>query len=551
MHYLNQQIEQRYERLSEQFMALFSERQFIDLANRMKNAQTPERQAAVYNDAVQYLQEITVKNQDAMDSVLLMGLNENVYSDQYKPRFTYYEFTQTSYYQSAMRNKNKMLYIHPNDPAQPPAIVRSFYYTGNNDVGYEATSDNAYQVLVFFLRDPYLEQVLDQVSISRQVKALMLDDNANVIAQSRDRNDLGAEAVASLDDYPIEGDSGEFRFRLEDHRYSISYDTFSFADWKLLYMYDEEILYKDAGKSTRILFIVMAVSLVLVVLIGHLIARTVTRPLKRLQETMEKTKEGNLDVNVIPRSRDEIAFLYQHFNRMMSRIQELVERIKSEERQKREGELRALQAQINPHFLYNTLDTIYWKLKMSKHDELADLVADLGMFFRLSLNKGQEITTVKNEIEHVVKYMNIQMVRYSNKFDYDIQVDIRMMGHKIPKLILQPLAENSILHGFLNKAQDGLIVIRGQVEGDTFQLIVEDNGGGIPEEILDKLPGHRHRDRSDTGYALRNVDERIELYAGYPYGLIIDNRPEGGTKATVTLPCDLPIKDRRGESADD
>ena len=214
----------------------------------------------------------------------------------------------------------------------------------------------------------------------------------------------------------------------------------------------------------------------------------------------------------------------------------------------RQLDLRLLQEQINPHFLYNTLDTIVWLIEGNKADEAVDMVVTLSDFFRLVLSGGKEFITLREEKQHINSYLEIQKVRYRDILEYDIRIDEELYDYQILKLTLQPLVENAIYHGIKYKRAKGCIHISGEKDGDILRLIVSDNGVGREEEELEQLRREMERPCRETekGFGLANVNERIHMYFGGEYGLGIESGKMVGTTVTLTIPA---TKAKRGEHA--
>ncbi|MEG2957551.1 MAG: sensor histidine kinase, partial [Christensenellaceae bacterium] len=222
-------------------------------------------------------------------------------------------------------------------------------------------------------------------------------------------------------------------------------------------------------------------------------------------------------------------------------IHELMLRIKSEERQKRKAELNFLQAQINPHFLYNTLDSIVWMAE-TNHKDVVKMTESLAKLFRLSLSKGKEIIKIRDEVSHVENYLIIQKMRYTNKFDFKIDVEEQILDMQTLKLILQPLVENAIYHGIKNTRHKGNILIKGRLVMDNVLLQVMDDGAGIEHTKAAMLLS----DDNKKGIGIKNVDERIKLYYGEQYGLEINSERDIGTVVDIWIPA-LPYSDDLNE----
>lgn len=252
---------------------------------------------------------------------------------------------------------------------------------------------------------------------------------------------------------------------------------------------------------------------------------------------MRRVEDGDFDVDIDIRSNDEIEHLGTSFKVMLQRIKELMKQTKEDQAAIRRSELKALQAQINPHFLYNALDAIVWMAESKKHDKVVLMTSALAKYFRISLSKGKEVIQVKDEIEHIKNYLVIQKIRYDKKLEYTIDVDQDILKYDILKLVLQPLVENSIYHGIKNLPGGGTVEIVGKQVDDKILLQVKDNGVGIPEERLENILQSESEDKVRTGgVGLKNVHERIQLYYGEAYGLSIESKVNVGTTVNVWLP---------------
>jgi two-component system, sensor histidine kinase YesM len=239
---------------------------------------------------------------------------------------------------------------------------------------------------------------------------------------------------------------------------------------------------------------------------------------------------------------DEITELGMSFNIMIGKIRELLDSKIKEQENLKKAELRALQAQINPHFLYNTLDTIVWMAESKKTDQVIEIVTALSSFFRISLSKGKDWITIGEEIERTRSYLTIQKMRYRDIMDYEIKVDEGVLDYTILKLILQPLVENALYHGVKNKRQGGTIIVRAKRKDENEILLeVEDNGIGFTPEKLAMIQEELNDDsgeiKLESGFGIGNVNKRIKLYYGKQYGLSIKSEHYAGTRVTLVIPA--------------
>ncbi len=271
-------------------------------------------------------------------------------------------------------------------------------------------------------------------------------------------------------------------------------------------------------------------------IISIMLSRRISRPIKHLESVMKEVQKGNFDIKVDIESSNEIGELGRTFNIMIAKIKELMKQNMKEQELKRKSELKALQAQINPHFLYNTLDSIVWMAEAKNSEEVVLMTSALAKLFRLSISKGEEIIPIHNEIEHVRSYLIIQKMRYRDKLDFEIDVDPEIYHYKTLKIILQPLVENSIYHGIKNKGGIGLIRIKGKMCDNKILLQVIDNGIGMDSEKIKKIFEQSGKSPGGSGVGVKNVNERIKLYFGKDYGLDFESEPDRGTTVNIWLP---------------
>lgn len=273
-----------------------------------------------------------------------------------------------------------------------------------------------------------------------------------------------------------------------------------------------------------------------------IISASIYIPIKKLHDVTTTITKNDLEALVTSQNVDEITELGMSFNIMIGKIRQLLDgKIKEQENLKK-AELKALQAQINPHFLYNTLDTIVWMAQDNKIDEVIHIVQALSSFFRIALSKGEDWITIEQEIEHVRCYLTIQKLRYHNILDYKIEVDEDILSGAILKLTLQPLVENALYHGIKNKRKGGTIIARAKRSGpDQVTLEIIDDGVGFTPYRLAKLQETLADDSSEitfsgSGFGIENVHKRIQLYYGKQYGVVIESKYQEGTRVTVTIP---------------
>jgi two-component system sensor histidine kinase YesM len=286
------------------------------------------------------------------------------------------------------------------------------------------------------------------------------------------------------------------------------------------------------------------------------ISRSIYIPIKKLHDVTTTITKNDLQALVTGDNVDEITELGMSFNIMIGRIRDLLDAKVKEQENLKKAELRALQAQINPHFLYNTLDTIIWMAESKKTEEVIQIVSALSSFFRISLSKGRDWITIGEEVERTRSYLTIQKMRYRDIMDYRIEVEDRVSGNTILKLILQPLVENALYHGIKNKRQGGTIIVRAkQKNEDDVLLEVEDDGIGFTPEKLAQLQAELDDDSGDikleSGFGIGNVNKRIRLYYGKQYGISIQSEYSTGTCVSLVIPARKDAAIESGNPASD
>jgi two-component system sensor histidine kinase YesM len=273
------------------------------------------------------------------------------------------------------------------------------------------------------------------------------------------------------------------------------------------------------------------------------ISASIAIPIKKLHDVTTTITRNDLQALVTGHNRDEITELGMSFNIMIGRIRELLDSKIKEQETLQKAELKALQAQINPHFLYNTLDTIVWMAQANKIDQVVDIVQALSNFFRIALSKGQDWITIDQEIEHVRCYLTIQKLRYHDILEFKMDVSEEILKGTILKLTLQPLVENALYHGIKNKRGGGTITVRARKAGaEMVRLEIIDDGVGFTPYKLSKIQESLNNETGeiifseDSGFGLENVHRRIQLYYGKQYGLRVESKYQEGTRVTVTIP---------------
>ncbi len=393
------------------------------------------------------------------------------------------------------------------------------------------------RVLLLDIRYSSLEQLLNSVALGNAGYIYLIGDDGKLIYHPKNQlidsgrvQENHRETVNWRDGIHEEIFQGEKRF--------VTVKTVGYTGWKLVGITPAKGI-SFSGVKTR-LFIVFVILLILflLVLINYYISSRITNPIHELENSVGELEDGNLEAEISIKGSYEIQHLGRSITSMAQQIQVLMKDIVAEHESKRKSEFDTLQSQINPHFLYNTLDIIVWMIENEQKSEAVKVVTALARFFRISLSRGKSIIRVSDELEHVRNYLMIQHMRFKNKFTYQIQADDDVLEMASLKLMLQPLVENAIYHGMEFMDGDGEILIRASKKGDELLFSIEDNGLGMcPEQVERLLTDTSHvPSRRGSGIGVRNVNERIRLYFGEDYGLEIDSEPDEGTRIYIHLP---------------
>jgi two-component system sensor histidine kinase YesM len=317
------------------------------------------------------------------------------------------------------------------------------------------------------------------------------------------------------------------------------YSVFPDTGWKLFVTIPVETLFHDAVANSRLIALVTLATGALAIFFFIFLSYSITKPLRKLALLMKKVQEGDMEVQFHVKYNDEVGMVATSFNHMVRRLKELIEEVYITNLRKKQTELDALQGQINPHFIYNTLETIRMIAVIHRVDELSEFTIAFGKLLRYSVNHVNEIVTIEDELKHLESYVYLQNKRFSNKFSLNINIQNSLMDMKTIKLIFQPIVENAILHGLEREKKPGYITIFSEQTDEMVFFKISDNGSGIDSERLKEVNQSIELDSLSLHtkcIGLRNVNERIKLYYGENFGLAIESKLGVGTVVTLKLP---------------
>ncbi|MEK9197405.1 sensor histidine kinase [Ureibacillus sp. FSL E2-3493] len=443
----------------------------------------------------------------------------------YEDYFNLYEGSKEGFY---WRNMHQDEIFNTND--QVISLFRLIERGPSSDRG----------IILFNLRDDYFEQVLNKSLIGENGYLTLISPNGKYESKNvKSEYQLDDKTLHSLQH--TEDESGEFSYEsVAGEDMIVIYDTIEANKWKLAAVVPEsEILNKvNYIKHATVFFIL--VMIVSAIFLTSLVGKYISKPFEKMAKQMRTIKRESLALYDESSGPEEMKILHNGFKELLLRTQTLMEQIQLEQEEKRQLEFAIMHAQINPHFLYNTLYSIKGLCDMGLNKDASRMISALSSFFRIGISKGKEIIPIKDEIEHIEHYLFIQEMRYGDDFSYEINIEEDILSYNIIKLSLQPLIENAIYHGVKQRRGQGRITIKGYQTGDTIHLEVADNGNGIEEEklveILKEMEASFQEKKSFIGIGLKSVNERIKIHFGKEYGLHISSKLGQGTVVSILIP---------------
>ena len=387
---------------------------------------------------------------------------------------------------------------------------------------------------VFFIDLNYsaISELCDQNTIGKKGYAFILDESGNIVYHPQQQqlyNELQTENI----DLIVKSKEDTVRTEKGNRGKLYSISRSNKTGWTVVGCMSVSELLRKSNQAQSIYVLISVLLMIVALLFSRFLAKSLTYPLQRLRDSMSRVQEGHFDgADVEIDSENEIGSLTKSFNVMTHRIQDLMEQNVKEQEAKRKSELKALQSQINPHFLYNTLSMMNWMAIRSNQMEISKVTLALSTFYRTALSKGEDVVTVENCIQNMEAYLEIQLTMHDHNFSVDWDIDPTIKNEKMPKLLLQPVVENAIEHG-LDEKEDGdkKIFLSFKGKGDDVEITVRDNGLGMEQEKAETLVTYQAK-----GYGLKNVNDRIRLLYGENYGIHIFSSPDEGTTVIMKFP---------------
>lgn len=397
-------------------------------------------------------------------------------------------------------------------------------------------------VLLIDLKYSALSVLFDNVKLSGEGYVYLTDGEGDLLYHP-DRTRIASGLVFETNKEAASHRDGIYTEHVGGDTRSVIVRGVGYTGWKVVGVVDQPGFTMGSGQDLLFVVVIFCAYFELLIMMNVLLSKKLTDPIQRLKESVGELENGLEGLDIYVGGTSETRELGQAVQRMVDRLRQLTDDIVREHEQKQKSELNALQAQINPHFLYNTLDIIVWMIENGQREDAVRVVTALARFFRISLSKGRNIIPVKDELEHVRNYLLIQEMRYKNKFRYVIDAAPEAENMSTIKLVVQPVVENAIYHSMDFMDGDGVIEIKAAVSGGDLTITVSDNGLGMTPDVVERLlttgPDSNRRDsaKKGSGIGLKNVQERIRLYFGAQYGVSIESEPDEGTRVTLHLPA--------------
>lgn len=393
-----------------------------------------------------------------------------------------------------------------------------------------------------------IQQLFTKVNSQEMGYVYLINSDGEIIYHPR-QNLIFSNMIQENNQAAGQYDDGVYRETFNGEERIVVAKTVGYTGWKIISVTPKKNFYQNYNRTRVMAVMIIILAILVLIFVNQFVAVRVSLPLKRLEDSLQGIGVEN-ESDIYIGGPPEIQHLGETIRSMVVQLRKLTDDIVREQQEKQKSELDALQSQINPHFLYNALDSIMWMVETEQYEDAISMVQALGRLFRISLSKGKNIITIGEELQHAKSYLAIQKYRYKNKFTSYFDVEEGIEKYKTIKLIIQPLVENAIYYGMEYMDGEGEIHIHAHTEGEDLFIDVEDNGPGMTEEQVSHLLTDDTRRRSrGSGIGIRNVHQRIQLYFGVEYGLEVSSEPDEGTRVRIHLPrTEEMTEKRKGES---
>ncbi|WP_019636993.1 cache domain-containing sensor histidine kinase [Paenibacillus fonticola] len=501
-----------------------------DVRNAMREANKgfkTQVDYVAYAKRVSHFLDGTIIDRDDVQSIQLYSLSNYRFQSSDLPMTELNE----EEWSSLQANEGNLIWMDP-VPLVPAVTAGSSIYDTDTlkKTGY----------FVLHMREKALYSSYSQIHLSKQGELYIINQNGMIVSHGNKELINTRPAEAYIDEV-LNGEGqyqGSFVESVDKRKVVVSYRTIGDTGWRIVSVIPATEYENLSIILKNWMFVIFAIFIVVAVILSFIVSNSISKPIRKLSAVMKNVEGDNLNARFVYNSRDEIGLLSRNFNRMVDRIDHLVKKVYQEELLSQQSQLKYLMFQINPHFLFNTLETINWLARMQGAEEVGKLSKALGDLMREGI-KGKDFIPLVNEMENIDKYVYIQQHRFGDKFEVITGIDPEALSLSVPRFILQPLVENAIVHGLELAMEKGFIEIRGRFEEGRLILTVNDNGCGIEPVRLKEIHQVLRSSQMEihTGIGLMNVHQRIQLYYGKDYGLWVESTYGEGTLITITLPA--------------
>jgi two-component system sensor histidine kinase YesM len=467
-------------------------------------------------------------NTEGIQSIYLFDSSGKEYTNDINKTDSYERIIFTKWYNEILTEKT---YLWGDVRELNNVYTLPFYRISRDPITGEFTG-----LVLLNIREDYIYRVYANLE-EPQGRIFIFNQNNRVVS-CRDKSVLRRELKDVIGhDAQFHEDQGYFEIKIGKEDYLVTYYKNNIMGWSYVCLEQLSHILSASAGIKQMTFMLCLLCLVVTFLFSIFLSTKVTKPVNKLVNNIKEVQQGNLDTRVNFKSKDEFGLIGSAFNDMLKRLRQSIEDIYEAQQKKKEAEIRALIMQINPHFLYNTLTSIIWMTNSNKKNEVIRMVSSLSRLFRISISRGKEIIPVDEELQHAESYLIIQKIRYKDEFKYEFEVDEKVRNLYMPKLLLQPLVENSIYHGIRTVESSGIIKIKVFTESCRLIIEVADNGNAMSDKEVERLNDFLTSDGQDSSYGIgvKNVNSRIKMYFGNDYGLSY-RKEDGYLIAGITIP---------------
>jgi two-component system, sensor histidine kinase YesM len=499
-----------------------------------------------YYDAMQaFTREIMYfyEVNDEVESIFVYFEEQGIFIDSYRNTYQDERLQRINWLYDVKIPDKPVTWVEFYDDSVTGKNLISFVYRGDK---LNWRLSKPVYIYICYERSEFYE-FLNHIKLTENAKSGIINFEDNILIYEADTDDrveirgrlFSEKEALVMGTYEVE-------VSLKDQGKAIlRYWDFDFLNGGLIYVVPK----KDLQPYNRSIFIYLIVTssallLLYLSLLYAVVVKFIDKPVQKIVSHMKKVERGEFSSRIKEKRKDEFGYVYEAYNNMVYKVERLIHELYQEKLVKKEMQLKVLQEKINPHFLYNTLDTINWIAKEHNVEDISKMVIALSTMYRKTFNRGRDLISISDILISISCYLDIQRIRYGESFSYKIDADESIMKLN---LVIQTIVENSIVHGFIQKKNDGLLYIKIDREGDVLHIIVEDNGKGMSEEKLELIGLSINSDKHESESGLRNVQKRIKLYYGDEYGIKLESREDQGTRVTITI----PVKEEDNDVYDD